>query len=122
MNRQTVDAVISLIKSALKSEPLVGFDSNISEEELKNIIKLAQAHRMLPMVIDSLVKSGVVQSETPVCNILRKKQYSEILKSQKRDFELQRISELLERLGVKFIPLKGSVIKNLYPEPWMRTS
>ena len=122
MNRQTVDAVISLIKSALKSEPLVGFDSNISEEELKNIIKLAQAHRMLPMVIDSLVKSGVVQRETPVCNVLRKKQYSEILKSQKRDFELQRISELLERLGVKFIPLKGSVIKNLYPEPWMRTS
>jgi len=32
------------------------------------------------------------------------------------------ISAALDNRGISYVPLKGSVIKDLYPEPWMRTS
>ncbi len=38
------------------------------------------------------------------------------------DFELKRVCQALEEAKIPFIPLKGAVIKELYPEPWMRTS
>lgn len=37
-------------------------------------------------------------------------------------YELSRIDGALTKAGVPFIPLKGAVIRHLYPEPWMRTS
>lgn len=35
---------------------------------------------------------------------------------------LTRVRETLTAAGIIFVPLKGAVIRTLYPEPWMRTS
>ena len=32
------------------------------------------------------------------------------------------LKEALEKAEIPFLPLKGSVIRKYYPEPWMRTS
>jgi hypothetical protein len=37
-------------------------------------------------------------------------------------YELEQICEALETAKIPFIPLKGSVIRQYYPEAWMRTS
>ena len=36
--------------------------------------------------------------------------------------ELKNTSAILEKGAIPFMPLKGSVLRELYPEPWMRTS
>ena len=36
--------------------------------------------------------------------------------------ELNTLIEIFENECIPFIPLKGSVLRNYYPEPWMRTS
>ena len=123
MNRNTVDTVIKLIGHALKNEVAdCCRGEKLSEETLKKLIKFAHAHRMLPMVADVLLKSGAVEHIPELVTFLRKKQFKDVLKSQKRDYELQRMGELFAKLKIKYIPLKGSVVKVLYPEPWMRTS
>ncbi len=123
MNRDIIDTVIKLIGRALKNEEADCYrDEKLPEETLKKLIKYAQAHRMLPMVADVLLKSGAVEYIHGFGTFLRKKQFEDVLKSQKRDYELQRMGELFAELEIKYIPLKGSVIKALYPEPWMRTS
>ncbi len=123
MNRETVDTVIKLIGHALKNEVADNYrDEKLSEEALKKLIKFAHAHRMLPMVADVLLKSGVIEHIPELVAFLRKKQFEDVLKSQKRDYELQRMGDLFSELKIRYIPLKGSVVKALYPEPWMRTS
>jgi len=39
-----------------------------------------------------------------------------------QNYELEQICKTLEKSKIPFIPLKGSVIRQYYPEPWMRTS
>jgi hypothetical protein len=36
------------------------------------------------------------------------------------DFETQRIDQLFTEKKIPFIPLKGTIVRELYPEPWMR--
>ncbi|MBO5747359.1 MAG: nucleotidyltransferase family protein [Clostridia bacterium] len=123
MNRYTVDTVVRLIGHALKNEVADNYrDEKLSEETFKKLIKFAHAHRMLPMAADVLLKSGAVEHIPEIGSFLRKKQFEDVLRSQKRDYELQRMGQLFSELKIKFIPLKGSVVKALYPEPWMRTS
>ncbi|MDO5479022.1 MAG: nucleotidyltransferase family protein, partial [Clostridia bacterium] len=38
------------------------------------------------------------------------------------DSEFNKVTEVLEEAGIRYMPLKGSVIKDYYPESWMRTS
>lgn len=40
----------------------------------------------------------------------------------KSSYDFDAISNSLENAQIKFIPLKGSVIRKYYPEPWMRSS
>ncbi len=37
-------------------------------------------------------------------------------------YELERISGVFEEANIPYLPLKGAVLRDLYPEPWMRTS
>ncbi len=40
----------------------------------------------------------------------------------KSSYELEALSETLEKAEICFVPLKGSVINRYYSEPWLRTS
>lgn len=40
----------------------------------------------------------------------------------KISYDLESISNALEKAQIRFIPLKGSVIRKYYKEPWLRTS
>jgi hypothetical protein len=45
-----------------------------------------------------------------------------LLRQTRQEIALQRACSALERGEIPFIPLKGSVLRQWYPEPWMRTS
>jgi hypothetical protein len=48
--------------------------------------------------------------------------FTAVFRSGQMSAELKALTGALEAAHIPFIPLKGSVIKNYYPEPWMRTS
>mgnify|MGYP000152239857 CR=1 FL=1 len=39
-----------------------------------------------------------------------------------QDYALQEIGEVFTEKQIPFLPLKGSVLREEYPEPWLRTS
>jgi hypothetical protein len=45
-----------------------------------------------------------------------------VLRYERINYEYKMILETLEKAKIAFIPLKGSVIRDYYPEAWMRTS
>ena len=48
--------------------------------------------------------------------------FEAIYRYEKIDFEFKRICESFEENSIDFMPLKGSVLRKLYAEPWLRTS
>ena len=45
-----------------------------------------------------------------------------VYRYEKINYELGRLRKVLNEAKIPFIPLKGSVLRRYYPEPWMRTS
>ncbi len=48
--------------------------------------------------------------------------YNAVFKSEKMNYALESVCKTLEDGKIPYIPLKGAVLKNLYPEAWMRSS
>ncbi len=45
-----------------------------------------------------------------------------VYRYEQQNYELQEICQTLEEAEISFIPLKGSVLRAYYPQPWLRTS
>ena len=48
--------------------------------------------------------------------------YTAVYRDGQREYALSELDGILSRAGIDYIPLKGAVIRKLYPESWMRTS
>lgn len=113
--------LISLLTCAVRGEP--GQDiltEPLSEEEVNELYELAKKHDLSHLVAVAL--------ETAEPNV--KKQFKRFFDdSVKAAFryewlkrEQKKIFALLEQHNISYIPLKGTVIRALYREPWYRTS
>lgn len=90
---------------------------NFSDEELKNIFLLSKKHDLAHMAGDALLKLNCCNSET------KKKFQKEIITAVYRFEKLEiTLADIRNGLDVPFIPLKGAVLRQLYPEKWLRTS
>lgn len=106
----------------------------ISARSLIEVYKLSKAHDVAHLVGNALSKCGVFAN---LPDTLEKNERAAIAKVKEKfdeqiftavyryeniNYELERLKETLEEAKIPFIPLKGSVIRKYYPEPWMRTS
>ena len=101
---------------------------------LIEVYKLSKAHDVAHLVGDALNKSGVFENlpadldENERAAIAKVKEkfdeqiFTAVYRYENINYELERLKETLEEAKIPFIPLKGSVIRKYYPEPWMRTS
>lgn len=106
----------------------------ISARFLAAIYQLSKAHDVAHLVGDALNKSGVFENlpsdidENERAAISKVKEkfdeqiFTAVYRYENINYELERLKETLEEAEIPFIPLKGSVIRKYYPEPWMRTS
>lgn len=93
----------------------------LSDEELAALYKLAKVHDMAHLVANGLERAGLLE-EGEIARKFQKQQMLAIYRAEGLRYALEEVSGLLEEAGIPFVPLKGSVIRSLYPEPWMRTS
>lgn len=116
---ETVKLMTDLLAFEIAGKPL---DSGciMSDDQLKILYKMSRAHDVAHLVGDALIKNNLVSGEY-------KEKFSKcviaaVLRYEKQRYEYERIKNALAESKIKFMPLKGSVIRNMYPEPWMRTS
>ena len=93
----------------------------ISSEVLPSLFKLSNAHDMAHIVSNALAKRGFLGTDE-ISEKFRKCQMIAVLRYERINYEYKIIVDALENGGIAFIPLKGSVLREYYPEPWMRTS
>jgi len=89
----------SINRVLLNNESNVLDTCDINDE----VVALAKKHSLLQFISEE--------------NMLRQTMYS-----LRQEYVLKLISEKFEAAGIDYIPLKGSVVKNLYPQIWMRSS
>ena len=115
MNTQQV-GIIALIHSALTGQ------KNIlpNEFDFDAAYKCAKNHRIVPLLYYGILNSNVSINEA-TNNKFFFDTCQAIMVSEKQSFSLSRISKAFENNSLDFMPLKGSIIKDLYPKVEMRT-
>lgn len=122
MDQQLIDSMFKLIRYEIGTKEAFMNDEQVYiSKNLEPLYKLSKAHDMAHIVADSLYKNGLLQNDE-VSKKFFKQQVLAIRRYEHINYEIAKISETFEQAKIPFIPLKGSVIRQYYPEPWMRTS
>ena len=93
----------------------------LTDEELQKLDRLSDAHDLSHLVGSALLSQELIRDEEWKARF-KKQIMKAVFRCEKNEFELERLKETLSRAQIPFIPLKGSVLRAYYPEPWMRTS
>lgn len=110
--------LLSLLRSAVCGEPVDDIVKNAcTPEALGRVYILAKKHDLAHMPSQVLAQAGV-----PDNKLLKNAAFMAVQRYVQLEYELNQICDTLEQAQIPFIPLKGAVIRNFYPEPWMRTS
>ncbi len=119
MDALKTEVLISLISGAVHGcEPVLPDGCELSEDLLLELYNVSRNHDAAHLVGAAL---GYVDCVT-VPSIYGDSTFFAIYRYENMSFTLKNVSAALESAGIPFIPLKGAVIAELYPEPWMRTS
>ena len=138
MQGEKMNNVISILINSIKYE-ICGQGEKVVLPEvsvrfLSELYRLSKAHDVAHLVGDALNKSGVFENlpadidENERATIAKVKEkfdeqiFTAVYRYENINYELEQICKTLEEAKIPFIPLKGSVIRKYYPEPWMRTS
>ena len=116
-----VRAMMNLIACEVCGKELDAQIFSLSDQELARLYKLSKTHDLTHLTGDALIKNGVIQN-AEIKTKLEKQRMLAVYRYEKLSYELTKLCEAFEQTKIPFIPLKGSVIRKYYPEPWMRTS
>ncbi len=90
-----------------------------SAELLPELLKTARKQDVAHLLVLGLKRSGLIGEENAA---LEQMLFGALYRYESIRYEYTRICDALEKAKLPFIPLKGSVIRKFYPEPWMRNS
>lgn len=93
----------------------------ITPEVLASVYCLAKEHDLAHFVADFVRKSGI----EPIAELkakLKQEEYVAVYRYEQMKYAFEEICGALDDAKIAYIPLKGSVIRGFYPEPWLRTS
>lgn len=108
--------IIALVKSALTGEK-----AEISENfDWDNALNTAKKHQILPMLYYGVQYSGITPP-AEIMQFLELATFKNISVSQNQLYALEQIYKAFDENEIDYMPLKGSVLKFVYPKPEMRT-
>ena len=112
-DRET-EYLLIMIRCAVTGEALPEPDADMSWDKLISLANRQQAYSLIAPVID---KSRLSEAN---CSRLEKFLNSELIRMIAVKSELELLSEELEEKGVRYMLLKGSLLRALYPKESMR--
>ena len=93
----------------------------LTDDELAKLYKLSKSHDLAHLVGDALIKNELIE-DGEIKAKFQKQIMLAVYRYEKINYELGRLRKVLNEAEIPFMPLKGSVLRKYYPEPWMRTS
>ena len=97
-------------------------DPSLSAQELADLYRLSKRHDLAHLVGASLSKAGLFENAHEILEKFEKQQYLALSRYENLQYEINRICRVFDEVKIPYILLKGAVVRDMYPEPWMRTS
>ena len=116
-----IRAMMDLIAIEVCGKSIDKSQYTLTDDELAKLYKLSKSHDLAHLVGDALIKNDLI-GDGEIKAKFQKQMMLAVYRYEKINYELGRLRKVLNEAEIPFIPLKGSVIRQYYPEPWMRTS
>ena len=118
MDEKIKKVLFLLLRSAVSGELLTDEEARLYNRDMqKSILDAAKRHDIRHLAILGLKNNGLSEDYA-----LEDKLLSAVYRYETFKRELNALSAALNAAQIPFMPLKGSVIRQYYPEPWMRTN
>lgn len=107
--------IINIIKAALSGEKQV-----LPEDfNLNNAFSIAKRHSISPIFYYGAINCGI-DSSNPIMQQLFMDTCMNVASSERQMHEIKNLFMQFENEDIDYLPLKGTLIKSLYPKPEMR--
>lgn len=93
----------------------------IDTDTIKVLHETAKRYDISSIVSSAILSNGL-SSDAELSSILNNERMLSVMRYRQMEYEIESISRTFEEAKIPYIPLKGALIRNLYPEKWMRTS
>lgn len=120
--QQTGEILMQLIRSEVCGLPLhFSDDVQLSDKCLAELLISARKHDVSHIVASALIKNELLK-ESSLAGVFKDELYTAVFMSEKTVAVFNDVCSAFEAENIPYIPLKGMVIRDYYPQPWMRTS
>lgn len=120
MENRERESFFLIITSAVSGRPLSAQErARYAPDMLPAMSALARRHDLTHLLALGLKNNGLCGEQGKE---LDNEMFRAAFRCEQLEHELKKICGTLEKARIPFIPLKGSVLRRYYPEPWMRTS
>ena len=120
--KKEINTLFVLLKCAVFGDDLCDGAKKEAAEKASLLFDMARHHDLAHLLDFAYKKSGIAVDDNDTAYKFVRYQALSVMRYENLNLALENVSAILEEEKIPFIPLKGAVIKNLYPEPWMRTS
>lgn len=115
------ETMMQLIRSVIAEEELCLDKNMLSEKFLIDLLLLSRKHHVAHIVASALEDNGYLEN-FPQKGLFINEIYTAVYAQEKMSEVFDEITAAFDSVELPYIPLKGAVIRSLYPQPWMRTS
>ncbi len=116
------DTLFACIRDVIFNEKEALNGVLLTDDELSSLYSLSKKHDVAQIVGVALTKNGILKHHDSAFAAFRKEIDIAVFRQIHLDRDIDIICGIFEAAGIDHIPLKGAVIRSLYPEPWLRTS
>lgn len=118
----TTEILFALIRSEIFGIKANGVINEVlSNDLLQKLYRIAKAHDIAHILSSALYKQGML-GEDEVSQKFKKEQKLSVYRCENMKSAFSEICSAFEKNEILYVPLKGSVLRPMYPEEWMRTS
>ena len=115
--------MFALLRSEINGTELCEEVKNlITPEILPVLFKHSKKHDLAHLIGDVLDKNALLPNESEQKRHFLQERNMAFYRYEQINYELGEACCILEENKIKHVPLKGSVLRKYYSEPWMRTS
>ena len=116
------DILMKILKAELNGNML---DEQLKEQITPQIVaqlyQISEKHDVLHIIGIALKRNQLIQDES-VLNLYMRNTHLIAMRMEWLIHEQNEIMDLFELEGIDYLPLKGAIIREYYPQPWLRTS
>jgi hypothetical protein len=123
MNDTINKMLFEVLGAVCSGRPLAeSFRQGLSDENIAKMISVAKQHDLSHIVAFGLYENGLVEKDSEWYPRLEREQIQGVFRYEQTKYTFDELRELFESAQIVYMPLKGSVIRAYYPQPWLRTS